>query len=911
MRSDLCRSRRSRTNASRTHGRAAARSDSRGAGVAGTDARRRPSGALAGDGNRLRTVRARGRIASRSGGRSSQCRTTQRIALDFAAIKTMINEEQIALASELEMKSSTGPTIAADMTDESLVPRIPEELSILPVRGFVVFPGTIVPLNVRRPASIQLLDETLPRTKVIGLLTQRDEAMEDPGPQDLYHVGTAALVLKLIRQADDHVVIIARGLDRFSLRKIVATSPFIRAEVDLLKSISPPESKEWEAEFRNLRDTAARLFELTPEAPEQARLMILNISSPEQLADFLAPNLNIDVAQRQAILEEPDVEKRIRIVQKHISAQLEIAQIQEKLQKDVASQFSDAQRRAYLRSQIKAIQHELGETETGSEEQMEQLRRRLEEAKTPPEVMKQAERELKRLDFIPPASPEFSVIVSYIEIVADLPWNKLSQDNLDLDQAQQILDRDHYDLEKVKKRLIEYLAVRKLNPTGHGPILCFLGPPGVGKTSLGQSIADALGRKFVRISLGGMRDEAEIRGHRRTYIGSMPGRIIQELRRAGTRNPVFMLDEIDKIGADFRGDPASAMLEVLDPRQNNAFVDRYLDVPFDLSQVIFIGTANYIDAVPEPLRDRIEVISLPGYTEREKLEIAKRYLVRRQLEENGLKPEQIEWQDEAIRRIINDYTHEAGVRELERQIASVCRGIASQVARGKIEHATVTPELVVEMLGPAKYVRETRLKTSKPGVVTGLAYTPAGGEVLHIEATRYPGKGNVTLTGHIGEVMKESVQAALSLVRSRNSEIGAKAEDFRNIDVHVHVPAGAVPKDGPSAGVAMFTALASLFSNTPVRPDVAMTGEITLRGLVLPIGGLKEKSLAAMRAGISTVIIPQLNEKDLVDVPEEAKQKLKFIPVENVDEVLSAALERDGAPQQQAGGSASSKTMAK
>jgi len=809
----------------------------------------------------------------------------------------MINEEQIALASELEMKSSTGPTIAADMTDESLVPRIPEELSILPVRGFVVFPGTIVPLNVRRPASIQLLDETLPRTKVIGLLTQRDEAMEDPGPQDLYHVGTAALVLKLIRQADDHVVIIARGLDRFSLRKIVATSPFIRAEVDLLKSISPPESKEWEATFRNMRDSAARLFELTPEAPEQARLMILNISSPEQLADFLAPNLNIDVAQRQAILEEPDVEKRIRIVQKHISAQLEIAQIQEKLQKDVASQFSDAQRRAYLRSQIKAIQHELGEAETGSEEQMEQLRARLKEANPPPEVMKQAERELKRLDFIPPASPEFSVIVSYIEIVADLPWNKLSQDNLDLDQAQQILDRDHYDLEKVKKRLIEYLAVRKLNPTGHGPILCFLGPPGVGKTSLGQSIADALGRKFVRISLGGMRDEAEIRGHRRTYIGSMPGRIIQELRRAGTRNPVFMLDEIDKIGADFRGDPASALLEVLDPRQNNTFVDRYLDVPFDLSQVIFIATANYIDGVPEPMRDRMEVISLPGYTEREKLEIAKRYLVRRQMEENGLKPEQVDWQDDALRQIINDYTHEAGVRELERQIGAICRGIASRVAHGKTEHVTVTPQLGAQMLGPAKYVRETKLKTSKPGVVTGLAYTPAGGEVLHIEATRYPGKGNVTLTGHIGEVMKESVQAALSLVRSRDGEIGVKPEDFRDMDIHVHVPAGAVPKDGPSAGIAMFTALASLFTNKPVRPDVAMTGEITLRGLVLPIGGLKEKSLAAMRAGISTVIIPKLNEKDLVDVPEEAKQKLKFVPVENVDEVLAVALEKDGAAQ--------------
>ena len=811
-----------------------------------------------------------------------------------------MNEQDLSLLpAELEMKSGAEPAsaIAADMSDDSKVPKVPEELSILPVRGFVVFPGTIVPLNVRRPASIELLDDTLPRTKVIGLVAQRDEGKEDPEPNDLYHVGTAALVLKMIRQADDHVVIIARGIQRFNLRKIVATSPFIRAEVDLIKSNSPAQTKEWEAKFRNLRDSAARLFELTPEVPEQARLMVLNITEPEQLADFLAPNLNVDVAHKQAILEEPDVAKRVDVVQKHVSAQLEIAQIQEKLQKDVASQFSDAQRRAYLRSQIKAIQHELGEGESGSEEQVTQLRERLEKAKPPPDVMSQAERELKRLDFIPPASPEYSVIVSYIEIIADLPWNKLSEDHIDLDQAQQILDRDHYDLEKVKRRLIEYLAVRKLNPNGHGPILCFLGPPGVGKTSLGQSIADALGRKFVRISLGGMRDEAEIRGHRRTYIGSMPGRIIQELRRAGTRNPVFMLDEIDKIGADFRGDPASAMLEVLDPRQNNAFVDRYLDVPFDLSQVIFIGTANYIDAVPEPLRDRIEVISLPGYTEREKLEIAKRYLVRRQLEENGLKPEQCEFQDEGIRRIINDYTHEAGVRELERQIGAICRSVASKCARGECQHVDVTPEFVAQTLGPARYVRESKLKTSQPGVVTGLAYTPYGGEVLHIEATRYPGEGNVTLTGQIGNVMKESVQAALSLVRSRDGQIGTSPEDFKDMDIHVHVPAGAVPKDGPSAGIAMFTALASLFTNKPVRPDVAMTGEITLRGLVLPIGGLKEKSLAAMRAGISTVIIPKLNEKDLVDVPEEAKQKLKFVPVENVDEVLAVALEKENAAQ--------------
>ena len=784
-------------------------------------------------------------------------------------------------------------TAIAGAPDEA-TPRIPEELSILPVREFVVFPGTVLPLTVTRAASIKLLDETLSRTKVIGLLTQRDETKENPEPQDLYHVGTAALVLKLLRQADDRVLMIVQGVRRFAIRKIIATEPYLRAEIDLPESISPPLDNEWQAEFHNLRDSAARLLDLTPDAPEQAATVVRSIDDPGQLADFLAPNLDVPVAQKQALLEELDVRKRVRAVQTSISAQLEIALIQERLQKDVQSQFGDAQRKAYLRGQLKAIQRELGEGDTGADEQIAQLRTRLQEANPPADVLAQADRELKRLEFIPPASPEYSVIVSYVEIIAELPWSKMSEDNLDLDKAQEILDRDHYDLEKVKRRLIEYLAVRKLNPQGHGPILCFLGPPGVGKTSLGQSIADALGRKFVRMSLGGIRDEAEIRGHRRTYIGSMPGRIIQELRRAGTRNPVMMLDEIDKLGTDFRGDPASALLEVLDPRQNNAFVDRYLDVPFDLSQVIFIATANYVEGIPGPLLDRTEVISLPGYTEREKVEIARKYLVKRQLEENGLKPDQCEWTEEALRLVVADYTHEAGVRELERQIGAVCRGVAARVARGKTDHVTVTPALVAEMLGPARYVREKALTTGAPGVVTGLAYTPYGGEILHIEATKYPGKGNITLTGQIGDVMKESVQAALSLVRSRDGTIGVKTEDFRDNDIHVHVPAGAVPKDGPSAGVAMFTALASLFSNRRVRTDVAMTGEVTLRGLVLPIGGLKEKSLAAMRAGITTVLFPKLNEKDLVDIPEEAKQKIKFIPVENVDEVLANALEPSG-----------------
>jgi ATP-dependent Lon protease len=808
-----------------------------------------------------------------------------------------MNEEKIeALQPEAGTPPARPGMVSFGLGDEA-TPAIPEELSILPVRGFVVFPGTVLPLTVSRPASIKLLDETLPRTKVIGLLTQRDETKENPEPQDLYGVGTAALVLKLLRQADDRVVMIVQGIRRFALRKVVATDPFLRAEVDLPESISPPPDNEWLAEFQNLRDSAARLLDLSQDVPEQAATVVRSIDDPGQLADFLAPNLDIEVAQKQAILEELDVRKRVRAVQISISAQLEIAQIQQRLQQDVQSQFGDAQRKAYLRGQLKAIQRELGERDTGADEQVAQLRVRLEEVKPPADVLAQAERELKRLEFIPPASPEYSVIVSYVETIAELPWSKQSEDNLDLDKAQEILDRDHYDLEKVKRRLIEYLAVRKLNPTGHGPILCFLGPPGVGKTSLGQSIADALGRKFSRMSLGGIRDEAEIRGHRRTYIGSMPGRIIQELRRAGTRNPVMMLDEIDKVGTDFRGDPASALLEVLDPRQNNAFVDRYLDVPFDLSQVIFIATANYIEGIPGPLRDRMEVISLPGYTEREKLEIARKYLVRRQVEENGLKPEQCEWSEDALRLVVNDYTHEAGVRELERQIGAVCRGVAARVARGQAEHVTVTPEVVTEMLGPVRYIREKALTTSAPGVVTGLAYTPFGGEILLIEATRYPGKGNVTLTGQIGEVMKESVQAALSLVRSRAASLGVNPEDFRESDIHVHVPAGAVPKDGPSAGIAMFTALASLFSNTSVRADVAMTGEVTLRGLVLPIGGLKEKSLGAMRAGITTVLFPKLNEKDLVDIPEEAKEKIEFIPVENVDEVLAHALQKGSAAE--------------
>lgn len=796
-----------------------------------------------------------------------------------------------------DFKSSTppagaeSPVIAVTKKNEPEEPAIPDVLSVLPVRGMVIFPGTVVPLSIRRASSLKMLDDTLPKTKIIALLTQKDGQNQSPKQDELYSVGVAGNVLKLIRQADDVVVILVQALRRIRAQKFVSSEPFFRAEIEVLQSVPPKEQdQQWEARVKNLRDTASQLLDITPDAPDQARIMLMNIPEPGQLADFLASNLNVEVHEKQELLEELEVSKRVSAVQQRLSAQLEIARLQQKLQQDVASQISDSQKRIYLREQIKAIQKELGEGEGGGEEQITELKKRLAEAKPPKSVQEQVEKELKRLSYISPASPEYSVIVSYAETVADLPWAKMSEDKLDLNHAQKILDRDHYDLEKVKRRLIEYLAVRKLNPEGRGPILCFLGPPGVGKTSLGQSIADALGRKFARISLGGVRDEAEIRGHRRTYIGSMPGRLVAELRRVGTRNPVIMLDEIDKLATDFRGDPASALLEVLDPRQNHSFTDHYLDLPFDLSQVIFIATANYLDPVPAPLRDRMELIEIPGYTEHQKLEIARQYIIKRQLAEHGLKPAHCKWQPAAILQVINDYTHEAGVRDLERQIGAVCRAIAAQVAKGEKSQVTVTPDVVREHLGAARFVRESRLKNSLPGIVTGLAYTPVGGEVLHIEATRYEGKGQVSLTGQIGNVMKESAQTAPSLVRTRAAELGLAADSFKDMDIHVHVPAGAVPKDGPSAGIAMFTALASLFSGRPVRNDVAMTGEVTLRGLVLPIGGLKEKSLAAARAGIKTVIIPKLNERDIPEIPSEVKRKITFKPVENVDEVLAIAL---------------------
>jgi ATP-dependent Lon protease len=766
-------------------------------------------------------------------------------------------------------------------------------LPILPIRGIVLFPGMIVPLTIGRPSALKLVDSELPENKLLGLVTQRDEQLDQPATSDLFGIGVSAQVVKLIRQPDGVVVLIVQVTRRIALEAFIQTDPYLRAIVQPVNTVVPAEDDtELQASFNNLRRSALKLLELSPEIPDQARAALISVEQPEQLTDLLAGNLGIDVATKQRILEEADLLRRMRITQEALQRQLDIAELQQKLRKDVEGKFSDTQRRAYLREQLKAIQRELGEDEADGEEQAEQLRKKLQEAGANETVMAAAEKELKRLAHVPNASPEYSVIVSYVEMLADLPWNKSTEDNTDLARAQAILDRDHYGLEKVKRRIVEFLAVRKLNPGGRSPILCFLGPPGVGKTSLGQSIADALGRKFTRISLGGIRDEAEIRGHRRTYIGAMPGRIIQEIRRLGVRNPVMMLDEIDKVGADIRGDPASALLEVLDPRQNNNFVDRYLDVPFDLSQVIFIGTANFFEGVPPPLRDRMETISVPGYTEMEKLNIAQRYLLPRQIEEHGLKPEQCRFNDDAIQAIIQEYTYEAGVRDLERKIAAVCRSIAAEIGRGVSAEVTVSSGLVRGILGnAARSVREQRLPQNLVGVVTGLAYTPTGGDILFVEATKYPGKGGLSLTGHVGDVMRESMQAAYSLVRARAKDLGIDPEVFAQNDVHIHVPSGAIQKDGPSAGVAMVTALASLFSNRPVRNDVAMTGEITLRGVVLPIGGLKEKSLAALRAGITEVLIPKDNEKDLEDIPHEAKLQLRFKPVTNIDEVLAIALE--------------------
>jgi ATP-dependent Lon protease len=772
---------------------------------------------------------------------------------------------------------------------------LPDALPILPLRETVTYPDTLTPLAVGQERSIKLVNDVLSGNRMLAMVASKDPENDTPGPDDLYDVGVAGTVARMMRVPDGTLRILVQGSERIRILGYASEQPYLVARIEEMPDVIV-ESTELEALTRNVQSTFSEIIEAIPYLPEELQLAVANLDDPSALSHLIAGALRISTEEKQELLEQVDVNRRLRRLTEILTRELEVVQLGSKIQSQVQSEIDKGQREYFLRQQLKAIQEELGE---GDEQQAEinELRERLDAAGLPEEARKAAERELSRLEKLPPVAAEYGVIRTYLEWLVDLPWSNQTEDNLDIAHAREVLDEDHYDLDEVKDRILEYLAVRKLNPESPGPILCFVGPPGVGKTSLGRSIARALGREFERISVGGVRDDAEIRGHRRTYIGALPGTIIRALRDADTRNPVFMIDEIDKMGADFRGDPSSAMLEVLDPAQNSTFRDHYLDLPFDLSEVLFITTANILDTVPPPLQDRMEVIHLPGYTIDEKLHIAKKYLVPRQLEANGLKSSQIEFADAALNAIIDEYTREAGVRNLERQIGTVCRKVARQVAEGTVDgKVRVSAKRARELLGKRRFFSETRRRTKDPGVATGLAWTPVGGEVLFVEATAVPGSGNLTITGQLGDVMKESAQAALSWVRAHLKDLNPDLSDdwFANHDIHVHVPAGAVPKDGPSAGIAMATALASLISNRPVRNDVAMTGEVTLTGQVLPIGGLKEKSLAAQRAGIKQVIVPDRNEGDVAEISEQEREGLEFVYADDIGDVLQVALEPDG-----------------
>jgi ATP-dependent Lon protease len=772
---------------------------------------------------------------------------------------------------------------------------LPDALPVLPLRETVTYPDTLTPLAVGQERSIKLVNDVLSGDRMLAMVASKDPELDAPGPDDLYGVGVAGTVARMMKVPDGTLRILVQGSERIRITGYVSEEPYLVARIEEMPDELEP-STELEALTRNVQSTFTQIIEAIPYLPEELQLAVANLDEPSALSHLIAGALRIATEEKQELLETVDVNRRLRRLSEILTRELEVVQLGSKIQSQVESEIDKGQREYFLRQQLKAIQEELGE---GDEQQAEitELRERIEQAGLPEEAQKAAERELSRLEKLPPVAAEYGVIRTYLEWLVDLPWSKETEDNLDIGHAREVLDEDHYDLEEVKDRILEYLAVRKLNPDSPGPILCFVGPPGVGKTSLGRSIARALGREFERISVGGVRDEAEIRGHRRTYIGALPGTILRALRDAGTRNPVFMIDEIDKMGADFRGDPSSAMLEVLDPAQNSTFRDHYLDLPFDLSEVLFIATANILDTVPPALQDRMEVINLAGYTVEEKLHIARKYLVPRQLEANGLKASQIELADSALNAIIDEYTREAGVRNLERTIGTICRKVARQVAEGKAKgKVKISAKRARELLGKRRFFSEQRRRTKDPGVATGLAWTPVGGEVLFVEATAVPGSGNLTITGQLGEVMKESAQAALSWVRGHAGELAPDLADdwFANNDVHVHVPAGAVPKDGPSAGVAMATALASLISNRPVRNDVAMTGEVTLTGQVLPIGGLKEKSLAAQRAGIKQVIVPDRNEGDVEEISEQEREGLEFVYADDIGDVLKTALQPDG-----------------
>jgi ATP-dependent Lon protease len=770
-------------------------------------------------------------------------------------------------------------------------PEIPKVLPVLPLKETVVFPDSMSPLAIGQERSVKLVEDVVSGDRIVALVTVRNPEADPPGWDDLYEVGTAALVQKMMRVPDGTLRILVQGLRRIRVENHAGEDPYLVAEVAEVPDVIE-ESRELEALTRNVQNLFARIIGLVPYLPEELQLAAANVENPSALSHLVASTMRIKTEEKQRLLELADVKERLREVSVILSRELEVFELGTKIQSQVQSEMEKGQREFFLRQQLKAIQEELGE---GDAEQAEinELRSRLEEIELPEDVRKAASRELARLEKLPPAAAEYGVIRTYLEWILTLPWTQQTTDDLDLRRARRILDEDHYDLEKVKERIVEYLAVSKLKNDVSGPILCFVGPPGVGKTSLGQSIARTLGRKFVRISVGGVRDEAEIRGHRRTYIGAMPGTILRALRDAESRNPVFLIDEIDKMGADFRGDPASAMLEVLDPEQHSTFRDHYLDLPFDLSKVLFICTANQLETVPPPLLDRMDVIPLSGYTEEEKLGIAKRYLVPKQLEAHGLEKGQVRFGDRVLRLVMREHTREAGVRSLERQIAALCRKAATQVAKGKAQRIRLDEARVRDWLGPRRFSGEVRRRTADPGVATGLAVTAVGGDVLFVEATGYPGKGRLTVTGQLGEVMQESAQAALSWVRSHAVELGLDPTWFADHDVHVHVPAGAVPKDGPSAGITMATAIVSLVRARPVSDEVAMTGEITLTGQVLPVGGIREKVLAAQRAGIARVVLPSENEPDLEELPAETREAVQFVLADSLEEVLGAAF--DGA----------------
>jgi ATP-dependent Lon protease len=772
---------------------------------------------------------------------------------------------------------------------------VPPELPVLPVRDMVLFPGGVLPLTIGRESSLALLNALEGEEKLLAVVSQLDPRVEEPTDVDLHRVGTMAKLHKTVKLPNGNLVVFVEGIERIRLLGLLSQKPFLRARVEPVADTIGPRDSELSALERNARELFRDVVARSPQLSDDLQTVALNIEDPIRLADFIAANLpSLSTMLRQELLETSDVRKRFETLIRELSKEIEVLELRNKIQEQVQEQVSQSQREYLLREQMKAIQKELGESDDSATE-VEELRKKLDESGMSAEARKECDRELKRLQKMTPASAEYMVSRTYLEWMTALPWNKTSgAPEIDIAKGQKILDEDHYDLEKVKQRILDYLAVKKLQPGMKGPILCFLGPPGVGKTSLGKSIARALGRKFVRISLGGMHDEAEIRGHRRTYIGALPGQIIQGLRRAESDDPVFMLDEVDKLGRDFRGDPSSALMEVLDPEQNNAFRDHYLDVPFDLSKVLFIATANWIDPIPEPLRDRMEIIELAGYTEVEKLHIAKRYLIPKQATEHGLKvDEHIEWTDDGLRELIHSYTREAGVRNLEREIATLTRKQARRLAEGKTEKHVVTPEVVRETLGVPKYRSEKEIeeRVNRPGVSVGLVWTPVGGDIVFIEATRMRGGKQFTMTGHLGEVMQESMTAALSWVRANGERYGIDPDFFRKQDLHIHVPSGAVPKDGPSAGVAMVTALVSLLSGRQVRPRVAMTGEISLTGVVLPVGGIKEKVLGAKRAGVREVILPAENEANVKeDFTGDMLDGVQIHYVHNVDQALEYAL---------------------